>query len=345
MLLIGFIFLGCKTDKKESSEGNNTLATNLVQPAPFTFVFASCNDQDRPQPLWRPIIEDKPALFIWGGDNVYADTRDMKKMKSDYDKVWANAEYQELATSTKIIGTWDDHDYGLNDAGLEWEKKVEAKEQLLDFLHVNATDVRRTRDGVYYSEVISVPEGSVKFILLDTRWFRTGLKKSNIEGRRYDPWTKEEGGSVLGAAQWEWLEKELEEDDHDFTFIVSSIQFLSNKHGWEKWANHPAEVDKMYELIKKAKAPNIIILSGDRHLAEYSAAEVDGLGYPLIDFTASGMTHTFPENPWDENPYRVMEGTKGLNYGLIKVDFDSNKVSFQVKGINGKVFNTYEQSY
>ncbi len=56
----------------------------------FTLVFASCNDQNREQPLWKPIMENKPDLFVWGGDNIYADTDDMSKMQSDYNKVHAN---------------------------------------------------------------------------------------------------------------------------------------------------------------------------------------------------------------------------------------------------------------
>jgi len=43
----------------------------------FTMVFASCSHQDMEQPLWKPIIATHPDVFVWGGDNVYADTDDM----------------------------------------------------------------------------------------------------------------------------------------------------------------------------------------------------------------------------------------------------------------------------
>lgn len=35
---------------------------------------------------------------------------------------------------SQVIGTWDDHDYGLNDAGKEFSRKVTNQRLLLDFL-------------------------------------------------------------------------------------------------------------------------------------------------------------------------------------------------------------------
>lgn len=37
--------------------------------------FGSCSKADMKQPLWEPISSLQPQVFIWGGDNVYADKR------------------------------------------------------------------------------------------------------------------------------------------------------------------------------------------------------------------------------------------------------------------------------
>ena len=311
----------------------------------FTMVFASCNDQERPQPLWKPILENGPQVFIWGGDNIYADTADMQKMEADYNKVWANKDYQELAKTTEIIGVWDDHDYGKNDAGVEWEKKEEAQQLFYDFLKAPKDDPRRAREGVYYAKTYNTKKGAIKVILLDTRYFRTAIKPSPVEGRRYDPWTVADGGTILGNAQWEWLTNELKDDTADFTMIVTSIQFLADEHGWEKWGNHPGEVEKMYETLRNAKAKNIFMVSGDRHLAEFSVNKNAGLDYPLVDFTTSGLTHTFPGDPMDKNRYRVGEGTKGLNFGVLQFDFDTKKVQMEIRGENNVLLEIYTQYY
>ena len=238
--------------------------------APYIIAVGSCNDQERPQPLWQPIANHKPGVFIWGGDNVYADTEDMAKMAADYNKVLANKAYQNLAASATILGTWDDHDYGLNDGGAEWAYKNQAQTLLLDFLKYPKTDPLRTQEGVYHARTIKTDSGLIKIIMLDTRYFRTALKKSTTEGRRYDAWDLNHEGTLLGEAQWQWLEKELKDDTADFTLINTSIQFLSNSHGWEKWGNFPKEVNRMYHLLTNAKAKRIFMVSGDRHMAEIS---------------------------------------------------------------------------
>lgn len=322
-----------------------TLLVSCKKRENFTLVFASCNDQDREQPLWKPIMENSPDLFVWGGDNIYADTDDMLKMQSDYDKVHANLDYTELLKTTTVIGTWDDHDYGKNDAGKEWEKKVDAKGLFWDFLKFPKDDPLRDQDGVYYSRKYINSGGSVKVILLDTRSFRDSLRKSEIEGRRFDPWKTAEGRTVLGDAQWKWLEEELKDTSSDFNVIVSSIQFLANEHGWEKWGNFPSEVQKMKDLLGKAKAKNILFVSGDRHLAEFSMTQVAGLSYKLVDFTTSGLTHTYPDSPDDPNQYRIGKLVKDLNFGVLRFDFQNKKVTMEIRGENNLLYDTLEQQY
>lgn len=50
----------------------------------FTIAFGSCNRTDLPNNLWDDIYNSQPNLFIWGGDNVYADTANMKKLAAFY---------------------------------------------------------------------------------------------------------------------------------------------------------------------------------------------------------------------------------------------------------------------
>ncbi len=341
LVVVPFLFCCNASEKKIASEAIKV----TTEADTFTIVLGSCSDQDRPQPLWSPIIQQDPDLFIWAGDNIYSDTDNLTKMEADYAKVWANKEYQTLAARTEISGTWDDHDYGKNDAGKEWAIKEGAQQLFLDFLKVPATDERRERRGVYNAQVFTTGAGTLKVISLDTRYFRDSLKTSKDPDRRYDAWEVGQGGTILGAEQWRWLEQELSDATPDFTFIVSSIQFLSDQHGWEKWANHPSEVQKMNSVLQHAKANNIVILSEDRHHAEISRAPVPGLSYPLIDFTSSGMTHTWPGTPMEENRYRVFKGTKELNFGVLKIDFEKAEITFEIRGEDDVLYERYVQSY
>lgn len=310
----------------------------------LTIAFGSCNNQRVKTPIWMAISETHPDLFIWGGDIVYSDTKDMDKMRAAFDVVLADSGYVALSEQTEITGTWDDHDYGLNDGGVEWEFKDSVQQILLDFLKVEKKDPRRMRKGIYHSRVMNVLGKSVKIIVLDTRYFRSGLTRDPSGEKRYTPNLYGQG-TMLGKAQWQWLKEELSEPHIDFNVIVSSIQFLSGEHGFESWSNMPHEMDRMIDLIQSVKPHGSFFLSGDRHIAEISSRHLDKLDYPLIDFTASGMTHSYSSFNGEPNKYRVSEVISDKNFGLLKFDLESNRVTMEIRSENNEILQSYSQKY
>ena len=317
------------TDNTVPESGNSQSENTLSNAADFIIAFGSCNRQNLPQPLWDPILQNNPDVFIWGGDNVYADTDDMEKLENDYNIQKNHPGYRKLLASTKVLATWDDHDYGLNDGGKDWEYKDESQQKFLDFIDVPKTDPRRDREGVYHSETYNTPKGSVKVIILDTRYFRSHLLKSETPGKRYDPNYE---GTILGEEQWRWLEKELTESNANFNILVSSIQILAAEHGFETWGNFPSEVDKLKELLISTRAKNVLLLSGDRHISEFSRTQVEGLQFPLVDFTSSGLTHTYTGFTGEPNQFRTGEVVSDLSFGVLLIDFDKNTVTMQMRG-------------
>ncbi|MCK8522779.1 alkaline phosphatase family protein [Aquimarina sp. D1M17] len=310
----------------------------------FTIVFGSCSKPTLPQPFWEDIISQKPNVFIWGGDNVYADSENMEKVANDYKAQNAIEGYKKLKINVPIMGTWDDHDYGQNDAGKEWIMKKESQQLFLDFMGVSKNDKRRNQEGVYTSQVFEIDKGSVKIIVLDTRYFRTALKRSTTEENRYEPYQSGEG-TILGEKQWLWLEKELASNYSDFLVIVSSIQFLSAEHGFETWGNFPHEVKKLQDLLVKNAVRNAIIISGDRHISEFSSAKVKGLKYPLIDFTSSGLTHSYSKYTGESNRYRLGRVISVPSFGVIQFNFDSYKVTMKMIGESNTVLQDYKREY
>lgn len=310
----------------------------------FRIAFGSCYDTDKKCPLWSNILESNPDVWIWGGDIVYADTDDMNILSKEYQKLSSHPKYQKLKTQAKIMATWDDHDYGLNDGGKEFTAKENSKQVFLDFMGVDQNSERRTRDGVYYSEVFNVKQHSVKIIVLDTRYNRTALTPSETKGKRYQPNAYGEG-SILGDAQWTWLIHELDQSTSDFNIIVSSIQVLSSEHGYETWANFPHEVDKLEKSIRHSRAKGVIILSGDRHISEISSKPLLGNDFPLIDFTSSGMTHSYKKFKSEKNKYRIGKVFQYKSFGMIDINLKSNVCSFKIIDKNGKIFQSIIQKY
>jgi len=303
----------------------------------FTIAFGSCNRQQEKQPLWKPILKNNPDLFLWGGDNIYSDTDNAEEMEAAYLLQMNNPAYQKLLKTVEVLGTWDDHDYGLNDGGKEWHFKDKSQQLFLDFMEVPEESPRRSRDGVYHSEIFETEKASIKVILLDTRYFRDELIKSEDPNKRYEA----SSGTVLGEKQWRWLESELGNSEADFNVILSSIQILSAEHGFETWGNFPSEVEKLKDLIVTSKAKNVILLSGDRHISEFSTTKIGGLTYPLVDFTSSGLTHTYEEFSGEPNQYRVGEVVKDKSFGLLRFDFDKNEVRLEMRGWENKLLRDY----
>lgn len=331
--LLFLILMGCKS------------AGNLGNSQPdFVIAFGSCDNQKLENNLWPAILKNNPNAWVWGGDNIYSDTYDMGKMALDYKTQKEEKEYMKVVNSTKVLGTWDDHDYGLNDGGEEYEMRKESQQLFLDFMDVPTNDPRREREGVYHAELFETANGSVKVIVLDTRYFRTSLTKSEIQKKRYQPNNYGEG-TILGEAQWQWLESELKNSKADFNVIVTSIQLLSGEHGFETWANFPHEQDKLYSLIKSSKAKGVMVLSGDRHISEFSKKEIKGLKYPLIDFTSSGLTHVYSSFSGEPNQYRVGEVISQKSFGVVRFNFKSNSVLMSMHDENNKPLAVYTVKY
>ena len=310
----------------------------------FVIAFGSCNKQFEENMLWEAVLQNHPDVWVWGGDNIYSDTDDMEKMKQDYEQQRQQQGYASLVNSVTVMGTWDDHDYGINDGGAEFHKKEESRQLLLDFLNAPQDDERRQREGVYYSRLFNVKEGSVKIIVLDTRYFRTELTKARDTTKRYEPNAYGEG-TLLGASQWAWLEKELTTSEADFNLLVSSIQVLSNQHGFESWGNFPHERDRLKNLIQTTKAKGVILLSGDRHISEFSISGLEGVSYPLIDFTSSGLTHAYTKYTGEPNPYRMGNVVSEISFGLIRINIKHKKIVMQMRGRDNILLQEYIQVY
>ena len=341
LFIFGFLaFIGCKTQDTKST----TITEKPFQNTFLTVAFGSCDDQKIKNELWPVIDENHPSVWIWGGDNVYSDTEDMQVLKKNYEIQKQDADYLKFIKNKIVLGTWDDHDFGANDGGEEYHFKRESQQLLLDFLGTPKSDPERKRDGVYTAKTIAVNGNKVKIIVLDSRFFRTKLTKATDSKKRFQP-NKYGEGTVLGNAQWKWLEKELQNSDAQFNVIVSSIQFLSDKHGFEAWGNFPHEIEKLEKLIVSSKAKGTFIISGDRHIATFSSKNVTGLSYPLVDFTSSGLTHTYASFSGEENPYVKGQVIKDINFGLLKFDFDNNKVIMQIRGKDNKLLQEYVQIY
>ena len=307
--------------------------------------FGSCVHQDKPQPIWDAVLATRPQLFLMIGDNIYHDVIVDKSRKNEtlaekYAHQDAQPVFKKLRQFCPVLFTWDDHDYGLNDAGASYPKKKESQQAFLDFAGVPADSPRRRQEGIYHAQSFGPPEKSVQVIILDTRYFRGPLKKRAKyipSDGPYEP-SSDTTSSMLGDAQWKWLEEQLKKPA-TVRVLVSSIQVVAQDHHHEKWYNLPHERDRLYKLIRDTGAGGLFCISGDRHLAELSVMDA-GLGYPLYDLTSSGLTQGFGKwRKFETNRHRVMTMNIGNNFGVITIDWSRPDplLSFQIRDEVGDI--------
>ena len=305
-------------------------SANIIYAESIKIGLGSCLDQDYPQPIWQSIKKEDLNYFIFLGDNVYGDTRygSLRKMKSAYDK--QKKVLPDFLNDISIFSIWDDHDFGINDGGADYRFKRRAQELYLDFWEITKDDDRSNREGIYFSKNEIFFDKKFKFIFLDTRFFRSKLKgkKSNyIENIEPD-------ATILGNAQWTWLENELK-SDFDFLFIFSSIQIIAKDHRFEKWSNFPNERAKLFELLEQFN-DKTILFSGDRHRA--GIYRKNG----IIELTSSSMNK--PGSSFSEtDSYLIGKTYPQENYGVLEIL--ENTIHIKIKDIKGNTLNSIEKSY
>jgi alkaline phosphatase D len=194
--------------------------------------------------------------------------------------------------------------------------------------------------------------------------FRSPLKKDPANPKVTIPNTDADA-TVLGEGQWAWFERRLREPA-EIRVVVSSIQLIANEHGSEKWANFPKERARFLELLRRTGARGVVVVSGDRHMAELSAlTPADGVPYPLYDMTTSGLNLVVPPKPASDgekkpeakpapprkpqvNRYRLHDRPyTSSNFGLIRFKWDGPGPSLRLEvcGLGGEVVISRDISF
>lgn len=312
--------------------------------------FGSCAKQSKPQPIWATVRAARPDLFLFLGDNLYADARDAATLRQRYAEFARVEALQAFRRDVPHLATWDDHDYGDDDVGAEYPHKQLSQQLFCDAWNEPADSPRRSRPGIYEAYRIERAGRSVQVLVLDLRFNRSApvidpaLKqgytamyaKAKMGLGAMKGWyvpNPDPAATLLGEAQWAWLGERLAEPA-DVRVLVSSVQLAAEGTGWECWANFPHERQRLAALIRAKRAEGLVVVSGDMHYADLSRWEAPGC-YPLWDLTASGLTEV-----WDiptPNSRRVGEVFAGLNFGLLDIDFSTPvpTLHFSVRDLQG----------
>ncbi|CAH9053658.1 hypothetical protein PSECIP111854_01213 [Pseudoalteromonas sp. CIP111854] len=300
---------------------------------------------DMPEALAR-LITQQPDLFLWLGDNIYADTTDMGNMRRKYNEKKQNADYHAfLEAKIPVMATWDDHDFGRNNDGKYYPERENAQKEYLRHFDAPDNDPRLNgRAGIYEAKMLGTDDEKTHVITVDARYFRspTFNNYGKCEG---------EQSTMLGEQQWQWLEQELAKPS-EIKLIASGIQVLPPLYqgrsmssycaygngdqfktaieslgetdmsgtSYESWAEMPNERARLLRMVQKSindgKTKTVIFLSGDQHWGEILQKDIPadakfGKQTTVYEITASGFGQNWPYHI--ENPLRlpVYADTKG----------------------------------
>lgn len=326
--------------------------TNAAPPpksalAPGKILFGSCSHQAKTMPILKAINAEQADVFLFLGDNIYGDTEDMHVLNTKYQQLKAQPGFQTLLDNHQIMAIWDDHDFGVNDGGREYPQKEASRQLMLDFFNVAADAPRRHRqDGIYTARRFGDDAHSVNIIMPDLRWNRPPINQVSraeyLQQRKpanQGPYAvhQDPTASMLGEAQWQWLETELKKPAK-IKIIASSLQLLPEFTGWEAWANFPYDRQRLLQFIAQHNITGVVIVSGDTHWGEVSRVARAGdttLPYPLWEVTSSGLTEEWKHI--SPNRHRVSDATHEVNYGFITIDWQQPDpaISLGLKDVNG----------
>ena len=319
---------------------------------PSRIAFGSCARENKPQPIWDVINELRPELFIFLGDNVYGDTRDVNVLSSKYAQLAAQPGFRRLCSQTPVLATWDDHDFGEDDAGADYPMKEASRQVFCDFWGEPAGSPRRKRDGIYDALTLRRGGRTLQIILPDLRFNRTPIRRLDLGSKPYKTWSREieqagrdvpgpyerepdERATMLGDPQWQWLERTLREPA-DLRILASSLQVVADFPGWEAWINYAQDHQRLLQAIRVARANGLFCISGDTHYGELSCLTTN-TPYPLWDLTSSGLTEVWPVTP--PNSRRIGEVVRETNFGWIEIDWQAPqpRLTLQVRDGAGRV--------
>jgi alkaline phosphatase D len=295
--------------------------------------FGSCYvPQFERSEIWHTILASNPDIFLFLGDNVYQSEEHgesgLKELREAYTALAGDQPFAALRERVHVATIWDDHDYGLNDAGAEFAPKYESEALFEHVWAVPDDDLRRSRDGVYHRIEVGQRDRTVQFLLLDTRFFRT-TAAGDTGGQQ---------ATVLGEDQWRWLRQALSVPAA-VRIVASSIPVLSSVIDGEAWHRWPGERAQLLSLLSEASG-RVILLSGDSHFGSLYRWESTGR-QPLWEVTSSSLNFPLPDEKQatfvNEDSLRIGAPHFRENFGLLRIDWEDGSILLELRDRAGDV--------
>ena len=257
-----------------------TMPPAIGQPGVLDVAFGSCTGRGVSQTIFDHLLGLDPQLFLFLGDNTYADTTYLSVLRDYYRRALAERPRAEFVANVPVLAIWDDHDFIGNDS---WGRPVlrdVARRAFVDYWPNPAFGERD--EGVYFS----YSYGDVDIFMLDDRYFRdqeTGpIAYGDPQGRR----------SMLGPTQTTWLLDGLAASRATFKLIVNGSVWTA-EGGDDSWAVLLPARDAIFDAIRDRGVEGVVLLSGDQHHSEIRMiSRTASAAYDLPELVSSPLARS-----------------------------------------------------
>ncbi|MGE5084950.1 MAG: phosphodiesterase [Bacillota bacterium] len=238
--------------------------------------------------MWDHLFAEKPDMIFLIGDSVYAD---LNSDGTEHD-FWRR--YCETRSRLRhflqpelipTLTTWDDHDYGKNNASKNFPQKMASRRIFDLFWGCLETEGLRKTTGVGFE----FNARGQKFCFMDDRYFRDEPRS---------------GGMMWGDEQQESLLSSVN-DCKKPTWILNGSQYFGYYKYQESFSkDYPKNFAYVLNRLSKCEAP-VAFASGDVHFSEVLKLEPRLLGYQTFEYTSSSIhSINIPITLIGENPRR-----------------------------------------
>jgi alkaline phosphatase D len=294
----------------------------------------------KPSPAFARAAAENPDFVVIGGDFDHSnpDTLDAKRdmFKQLYDPQGVRGDLVKfILRQFAVMHMWDDHDLGVNNADRTYTGKALALQVLQEYFPVYPL--------TQYGDCCQSPLGdwqkfsygtTADFFLLDARSQRDpdtipdGPGKSMLDGEH------------LGdAGQLTWLKDGLRQSHATWKFIVTPVPFNRNLPKPDAWAGFRYERGQLVNFIRDNHIGGVIFISGDIHaggMDDGTNSDFPEMLVPSVNFETC-MT-VAQRGEWSHGWYGAKRDPQHCSgYGVITVETNPDRVTLQVKDVQGKV--------
>lgn len=305
------------------------------QPQRLKLAWISCADDKYESNFhrWDGVKAQSPHVLVLLGDTPYIDSTRLSFQYQRYRHFNAVPQYTRLLKEVSFYGTWDDHDLGRDDADGTLKDKQNARKAFMAY-RPNPS-YGNGSEGIY----TSFRKGPLEVFLLDTRWF-SGTEPSPV---------MPDSATLLGKAQWEWLQQGLLASEAPFKVLASGMIWndavRSGKTDY--WGAYKYERDSLFRFIADHHIDGVVLLGGDIHRSRLIRHDIKKWeGYPLYEIISSPLHTGVIESANVDHPGLLFDLGEAGAFVITEVDNTTEHATMSIyfRTNDGKLHYKYKIS-